>query len=160
MAQSFTFRDYTCELRAGHPVACSIEQDKPSFLEELTATGKLPHGLSAKDLRSWILARLTELTYGGLPFEGDLFESDAGEFGYRIKVKDSRGKRLGSWGILFWPDRIQLSGSSETDTFNGQTLIVEMLTQAPRELGKCDVTICNPEARTKMTFGWNGYQFL
>jgi hypothetical protein len=160
MSQQFTFRDFKCELSAELPVAFSIEQQNPTFLEELAATGKLPRGLNDKDLVSWIIARLTELTYGGLPFEGDSFSSDGGEFSYRIKVSDASGKRIGWWGMIFWPDRIQLCGSAEPHAINGQTLIVEMLTESPRELGKCAVTIRNPDARTKKTYGWNGYQYL
>jgi hypothetical protein len=159
MAQEFDFRDYKCKLTAGYPVVGSVEQHGSTFVEQLLATRRVPSGLSHKNLVSWILARLTELTYGALPFEGDYFVSDGGEFGYRIKVTDADGKLLGTWGILFWPDRIQLSGFATRD-FNGQTLIVEMLTESPKSLGECAVTIHNPDARTKRTFGWDGYQFL
>jgi hypothetical protein len=154
MPQSFTFRDYKCELSADYPVAFSKEQESPTFLEELAATGKLPKNLSKKDLVSWIIARFTELTYGGLMFEDNEFANDGGDFAYRLKVCDSSGKRIGWWGIVFWPDRIQLCGSAEPHAINGQTLIVEMLTESPRELGKCKVTIRDPDTRTKKTFGW------
>jgi hypothetical protein len=132
----------------------------PTFLEELTATGKFPQALSKRNLISWILARLTELSYGGLTFEDTAFESDGGEFGYRLKISDATSQRIGCWGFLFWDDRIELRGSAEPHAINGQTLIVEMLTESPRDLGKCEVTIRNPDARTKKTYGWNGYQYL
>ncbi|WP_425613961.1 hypothetical protein NA78x_003808 [Anatilimnocola sp. NA78] len=132
---------------------------KPTFVEQLQAADGFPRGLSSKNHVSWIIARLTELSAGGLMFDNTHFESDGGEFGYRLKIFGADGKLLGYWGIIFWPDRIRLMGHSTSD-LDGQTLIVEMLTESPAELGKCEVTIRNPDARTKKTFGWNGYQFV
>ena len=158
MPQKFQFRDYRCQLSAGYPVVGSVEPASPSFVEALLAAHRDLSKLSQKDLGSWIIARLTDLTYGALPFEGDYFASDGGDFGYRIKVMDAGGKLLGNWGIVFWPQRIQLSGFSPVE-FDGQALIVEMLTESPGDLGKCEVTIHNPESRKRRTFGWDGYQY-
>ena len=107
MPQEFAFREYKCHLSAGYPVAGSVENTEPLFVDELAAAPRYPRNLSRKDRVSWILARLTEITYGGLPLEGKTFESDGGEFGYRLKIADSQGNLLGYWGIIFWPDRIQ-----------------------------------------------------
>jgi hypothetical protein len=157
MPRQFTFRDYQCQLSAGYPVAGSVEH--PLFVDQLAAAPGFPRGLSRKNRISWILGRLTELTYGGLPLEGKSFSSDGGEFGYRIKVSDDTGNLLGNWGIVFWPDRIQLCGFAVNE-LDGQQLLVEMLTVSPQSLDKCEITIRNPDAGTKTTFGWNGYQFV
>jgi hypothetical protein len=159
MPREFTFRDYRCALSAGYPVVGSVEQQTPLFVDQLAAAPGFPRRLSRKDLVSWILARLTELTYGGLPLEGNSFSSDGGEFGYRIKIVDSAGILAGYWGIIFWPERIQLCGHSPSN-LDGQTLLVEMLTDSPNSLDKCEITVRNPDARTKKTFGWNGHQFV
>lgn len=159
MPRDFSFRDYHCKLTAGYPVAGSVEQLEPSFIDELVAAPGYPRGLSRRDRVSWILARLTELTYGGLPLEGTSFASDGGEFGYRVKISTAVGILLGYWGIVIWPDRIQLCGHAIGD-FNGQKLIIEMLTDSPQSLDKCEITIRNPDARTKTTYGWNGHQYV
>ena len=107
----------------------------------------------------WIIARLTELTYGALPFEGDEFRSDGSDFGYRIKVSKADGELLGHWSIHFWPHRISFYGFS-TCNFDGQSLIIEMLTDAPRELGKCEIKVLNQDDQSERRFGWDGYQYL
>jgi hypothetical protein len=159
MAQEFEFREFKCKLTAGYPIAGSIEQCGPSFIEQLLETGQVPGALNHDDLVSWIIARLTEITSGALPFEGNYFASDGSDFGYRIKILDATKKLLGNWGIVFWPKRIQLLGFSTCD-FDGQSLLIEMLIKSPKSLGKCEVTIHNPDSGTRQVFGWDGYQYL
>lgn len=108
---------------------------------------------------SWILARLAHLTYGGLQFEGNSFISDGGDFSYQIKVSDAAGTLMGRWAVVFWANRIQFSGFG-TGNFNGQSLFVKMLVDEPDKFEKCEIEIRNPDAKTKESFGWNGYQFL
>ncbi len=159
MALSFQELGYAWTTREGSPQVGSVEPSDPTFTEALCKAYPKLSRYTKHELASWIVARLNFLTAGTLSDEGEVFSHDSNEVGYRIKITDQSNEIAAFGAIMIHADRTYFAVLNiHTNDF--QSLVVELLTEFPDDVTKCEIRVQEPETRRFRSYGWNGNSFL
>lgn len=137
----------------------SEEQDSPIFVDELKRAAPRLAKSGTHELGSWIVARLNYLTCGALPQEGDCFEHDTDEFGYKVRLENSQNERQASGAIVIHRTRIYFAHVDPV-VENFQGLFVSLLADSPSDLEQCSIRVKHPESKKSRNYGWDGYSLL
>lgn len=159
MAIKFQFGDYRWAIQEGGPPAISRENPDAPFLPALKNACEKLQKYTHHEMVSWIVARLNAVTSACLELEGDLFEHDTDEFGYKFKLCNAIDEVIANGAVVFERNRTYFASVSRTD-FDFQSLFVSLLVDEPDFLAKCEITVRHPETRKKRKYGWNGYMLL
>lgn len=137
----------------------SSERDAPSFVEALKcAYGPLTR-LSTHELTSWIVARLSYLTSGGLNLAGEVFSHDTNEFGYKIKIVDGQGHTAAHGAVVFSNSGIHFA-AIDIGIADFQSVFVKLLTESPGDFSRCEISVREPETKRSRKYGWDGVSLL
>lgn len=90
MTLRFQYFAFDWTIREGGPPMGSHERSSPLFVDALKTAHRPLSKLTDHELASWVVARLSYLTSGALPLEGDEFSHDTNEFGYKLKITDQK----------------------------------------------------------------------
>jgi hypothetical protein len=159
MSLKFQHGGYRWTLREGFPPAGSRERQEPLFSEALQRAYPPLAKLTQHELASWIVARLDFITAGALTLEGEEFAHDTNEFGFKIRLANQENLTLAHGAIVITTSRTYLAFvSSRIDDF--QSVIIDLLIDAPDDLAKCEIIVLEPESRKRRCYGWNGHALL
>ncbi|WP_037229825.1 hypothetical protein, partial [Rhodopirellula baltica] len=115
--------------------------------------------LSGHQLASWIVARLSFLTASSLLLEGDTFAHDTNEFGYKIKILTADGSIASMGTLMIHQDRTYYKANNVA-IGDSQSLLVDLLTEFPDDLDRCEIRVRFPETRRFRSYGWDGMTLL
>jgi hypothetical protein len=159
MALKFSALGYQWTLREGCPPIVSQERTNPTFVEALKAAHRPLSKMSLHEIASWIVARLDYLTAGSLALEGNEFQHDTNEFGYMLKLSDEAATALAHGAVMIHAERVYFQ-ANDVKVPDFQTILVNLLTETPRDLSKCEIIVYLPESKRKRRYGWDGYAFF
>jgi hypothetical protein len=159
MPLKFSYSGNNWELREGGPPMGCREQGDVSFEEALRAAHPPLSRMSARELASWIVARLNAITGGDLESEGNVFAHDTDEFGYKLKASSPNRVTLAYGGIVFEAGRTYFAWDGD-GLADFQTKVVDLLTESPSDLARCEIKVREPESTRSRNYGWNGYSLI
>ena len=135
----------------------STEVAEPSFINAIRSASPNVGQYTDSEIASWIVARLNYLTSGAI--DGDSFAHDTNDFGYKIKITDAAKKNVAHGAVVIHKDRICFASVNVSiDDF--QVVFVELLTEYPEDLAKCEIRVQYPESKRYRVYGWDGYSLI
>lgn len=135
----------------------SIAVPSPLFVDALRAAESMLNGLTVHELSSWVVARLSYLTCGGI--DRQTSSDDTNEFGFKIKITDAAGESVAHGAVVIGNNRLVYSAHN-IRVVDSQLLFVTLLSGSPRDLAICEVEVREPESRRRRTYGWDGRMLL
>lgn len=159
MSLKFTQLGYNWCVREGFPPMGSSEVSQPNFVEAIRAASPSVNRYTDREVASWIVALLNYLTAGALTVEGDSFSHDTNEFGYKIKITDDNKKSIAHGAVVIHEKRTYFASvNAAIEDF--QSVFVDLLTEYPGDLAKCEIRVQYPETKRYRSYGWDGYSLF
>jgi hypothetical protein len=159
MPLKFAHAGYQWELREGGPPMGCRERGEVPFEEALRAAHPPLARMSAREVASWVVARLNAITGGSLASEGAVFAHDTNEFGYKLKASGPDRVALAYGGIVFQAGRTYFAwGGDGLGDF--QAAVVGLLAESPTDLARCEIVVRVPESRRSRSYGWDGHSLI
>ncbi len=157
--RQFSELGYDWQLCEGLPPAGSSECQTPTFEQAVRDAVPFLAKSSAHELASWVVARLAYLTSGSLELEGKEFSHDSDEVGYRLKATRRSDAASAQGAIMLAPSRVYFA-CVEAGLSNFPFIVLELLSQFPRDYEKCVIRIREPESKNSRRYGWDGYSLI